>query len=231
MELMRLELAARRPAEALRLGDALRMQRGGGELTAEDVAARLELLRAQALLALDRRTPARAALAQAASMQETAEYARTHGGEHCVGRGRQRDRAPAITLVLRVRIDQVALFQLDRDQDAGGRQRGEHQVGGGHHRGRPERKQPTDMKRVTHLAIQPPGLEGDRGVLAGTEGKPHLAQSEQVEVVDQERGVEHQQPATGEQSVQHSTRQRLLDRPDHPARRLPEGKQGDQSQA
>ena len=60
-----------------------------------------------------------------------------------------------ILRILRMLGDEVALFELNRDQDVRRRGDREHQVRQRHGRRRPEREQQADVQRVTHDAIQP----------------------------------------------------------------------------
>src|SRR5688572_30189100 len=60
---------------------------------------------------------------------------------------------------------------------------------------------------------------------------PHLAQSEQIEVIDQERRNQHQSPTKSEQRAQHEPSRRVFNRPDHTTQWLPQRKQQNQSDA
>ena len=120
-------------------------------------------------------------------------------------RNHHRD-AALVLRILRVRLDEVALFELDRHEDVGRGHHGEQQVRHRHRRRGPEREEPAQIQRVTNQSIRARGDEVQRRVLAATEVQPDLAKSEQVEVVDQQGGDEHQQEPEAEKAVEHRAR-------------------------
>lgn len=77
LALARIELSDQQPEAALQLCEPLLTQLDSADLPAGDAAAQLQLLRAQALLALDRDADAAQALAAASSLEGTAGYARS----------------------------------------------------------------------------------------------------------------------------------------------------------
>ena len=98
---------------------------------------------------------------------------------------------------LAVFTPEIPLFEPDRDEDVRGRSHGEQQMREGHRGGRPEHGDPTHVEGVTHEAVRSRRDERERRVLPTLQVQPDLAQSEQVEVLDQECGEEDEQPATG----------------------------------
>jgi hypothetical protein len=58
-------------------------------------------------------------------------------------------------------------------------------------------------------------------VLPTDQIEPDLTQTEEVEVVDQERRQQHQPPAEGEQTVEHGVADGLFNAPDDDADGLP----------
>ena len=63
---------------------------------------------------------------------------------------------------------------------------------------------------MTHVAIQHRRLERQRRVRLAAQLQPHLPQAEQVEVVDEERRDQHQQPAEREARVEQRLRRRAI---------------------
>jgi hypothetical protein len=160
------------------------------------------------------------------------------GGWRLSFRQRQQHRHAALVVAIGVAVerDQVALFQeFHRDQDVTGGAEREQQVADAHRRRRPERDQETEHQRMAHDAVEGAGHERLFALFAaGTRPAavvPHLFQTEQVEMVDQERAREHQQPAQRRQSVQREARGFVLDVPQRLRQRPPLPEQQDQHQA
>ena len=79
---------------------------------------------------------------------------------------------------------------------------GKEKVPGGHRRCCPEREEKAQHDGMTHIAIEPGKLEANRSVRSPGSIEVDLSEPEQVEVVNQERGHEHESPASPEDSMQ-----------------------------
>src|SRR5262245_50259267 len=60
----------------------------------------------------------------------------------------QRHTSPVRRIRVAVVPDEVAFFELDRDEDVGGRRDGEYQMGDRHRRSGPESEQPAEIQRM-----------------------------------------------------------------------------------
>ena len=127
-------------------------------------------------------------------------------------------------------MHQVALFKLDRDQDISGGGDGEHQVGDGHGRSGPEHQQEAHIQRMAHVAVEPGGVELQRGVLDPTQIQIHLAQTEEVKMVEQKGRHDNDDHPKPEQAIEDALTEDAFHLPDHPAQRLPLPAQQDQAQ-
>ena len=134
-------------------------------------------------------------------------------------RNKHRDLFSIAPVLVAKQPDQVALFQLDRDQDvAGGRQR-EQQVSGRHRRRRPEGEQEAEVDRMAHALVEQGVLKLGAGSGWPRRRATHLAQAEQLEMVDQEGAHQHQAPAEPEDAVEDQRRRRIVHDP-HRRRRI-----------
>ncbi len=114
-----------------------------------------------------------------------------------------RDVSTPCAVGVAVRGDEIPFLELDRRQDvAGCRDR---------------------VNRVANAAVPVParGGEGRRRLQRSAEAEPHLAQPEDIEVVDEERAAEHGEPAGGAHRPQEAPAEGRFDAPDDPAGRLP----------
>lgn len=73
-----------------------------------------------------------------------------------------------------------------------------------HGRSGPEGEEPAHVQRVSHKFVESGCLEGKSSLLFSQQIESHLPQSEQVEVVNEERGRQHQEPSKGKQRQQHT---------------------------
>jgi len=86
-----------------------------------------------------------------------------------------------------------------------------------HRRRHPERKQKTKVQRMPHIPIRRGRAEAHRRIWFPNQGQPHLAKTEQVEMVDQERDDEHGQPSGDELAPEYGLDEWIFDRPDRDA--------------
>jgi hypothetical protein len=133
--------------------------------------------------------------------------------------------------VLRVDVDQIPLFELNRHQNVGRRHHGKQQVRHGHRRRSPERQQPSEIQRVPDEAVGSRCDEVQLRILAAAQVQPHLTKAEEIEVVDQECGDQHQDPSRREDGEGHRTPRRALDAPHDAAERAPLPEEQDKRQA
>src|SRR5574341_2557044 len=97
-------------------------------------------------------------------------------------------------------VDKIPLFPPNGDQDIGRRRNREDQMGCRHRWGGPERKQPAYIQGMAHVAIETRRLELQRRIGQALEIESYLPHAEQVEVIDQERRHEDQEPAAGKEA-------------------------------
>src|SRR6476619_47900 len=93
---------------------------------------------------------------------------------------------------------QVALLEPDADQDVAGPADREQQVAGGHDRRRPHAEDEAEVDGVAHVAVEERRPEFRLRDLAACKAREHLAQAEQLEVIDEEGGEEQYAPAQPE---------------------------------
>jgi len=115
----------------------------------------------------------------------------------------QHGHTTAIALIFGMLGDQVALLELDRNENVGGRDDREHQGAQPSWSASPECEEPADVQRVTHVAVQRRHPERHGLVRLAQQLQPNLAQTEQVKVIDQERRKQEQSPTEGECAVEH----------------------------
>src|SRR5262247_3201251 len=92
--------------------------------------------------------------------------------------------------------DQIAFFQEDADKDVCGRDGGEEKVPCRHHRRRPESDDEAEIDRMPHQPVQNRRFEVRLRHGVPDQMKGHLLQPEQLEMVDQERAGQDDQPAS-----------------------------------
>jgi hypothetical protein len=105
-------------------------------------------------------------------------------------------------VLLAVEADQIPLFELQGDEDVSGRREGKQEMPEGHRWTCPEGEQKPQHERVADIAIEPRGFERGRRVLLPGCVEVDLAEPEQVEMVNQERGHEHESPAGPEDGME-----------------------------
>src|SRR5262249_18501156 len=118
------------------------------------------------------------------------------------------------SVLLAVEAHQIPFFELQGDEDVGRRRRGEEEVSGGHRRGCPEGEEEAEHEGMADAAVGAEYLEADRGVRAAGSVEVDLSQPEQVEVIDQERGHEHESPTGPEDGKYRRPSDGTLDVPD-----------------
>src|SRR5690349_6886201 len=126
---------------------------------------------------------------------------------------------PAV--VLPQGVHEIALLELDGNEDVGGGRQCENEMGDGHGRGGPEREEPAHVQRVPDELVRTRGAETQRGGRPPEELQPDLAQAEKIEMVDEESRYQYEPPAKPEQRVQHRAPGGVRDVPDHATERLP----------
>src|SRR5579885_2534341 len=101
-----------------------------------------------------------------------------------------------------MKSDQIPLFELNRHENVSSAHCREEQMSGGHRRRAPERHQKTEVNWMTHRLVHPGRPETRRYIRPPLEPIPCLLQSEQIEMVDQERGQHQVRPCAPEQHMQ-----------------------------
>src|SRR5947207_15537669 len=104
---------------------------------------------------------------------------------------------PIAAVGLSMEAHQISLLELNGQQDVAGRGNGEYQMGCRHRGCRPENHQPTQIQRMSHVAVQARGSEANRNIWSAKQIKIDLAEAEQIEVIDDERAREYCQPTQG----------------------------------
>src|SRR5579883_1511725 len=147
----------------------------------------------------------------------------------------QRDKARYLLLVLRVdsaeSASQVTLFQLNPDNYVAGCHRGKDQVPPRHDRSCPKRDHEAEHDRVAHVAIEGPGAERRRRVTPARRIEVYLPQSEKIEVIDEERGDQRNQPTDHKEYPHGGYGSRLLYVPDSFLHRAPLPEEESEQQA
>src|SRR5690606_20172911 len=105
----------------------------------------------------------------------------------------------AVLGVLGMHAPEVPLLEADRDEDVAGGHERELEVADRHRRDGPQRDDEADVERMPDELVQERLPESERHRVAFAQVIPYLAQSEQVEVADQEGREKYQQPPQGEQ--------------------------------
>ena len=104
-------------------------------------------------------------------------------------------RSPVAAILVAEHSDQVALLELDADQDvAGGRHR-EQQVASRHRRRRPEGEQEAQIDRMAHHPVKQRRVEFRRRQIPAEQAREHLAEAEQLEMAEHEGAGKQQRPA------------------------------------
>src|SRR5262245_45387837 len=80
-------------------------------------------------------------------------------------------------------VNQIALLELDGDQDVARRGDGEQKMRVGHRRRRPEGEEPANVERMAHQAVRARRSELQGRVFLAPQVQPHLTQAEEVEMV------------------------------------------------
>src|SRR6185312_16083658 len=91
-------------------------------------------------------------------------------------------------------IDQIVLFQHYANEDVCGRRSRKQQMANSHRRHRPERDDQTEVEWVPHELVEQRSQKTWCRCRTAHEMAGHLMQPEQLEVVDQERAGQGEQP-------------------------------------
>jgi len=137
----------------------------------------------------------------------------------------------AILRVLRVHLHQIALFQLDCDQDVRCGHESKEEVGYSHGWRAPECKKPTHVEGVSNDSTEKGRRKSKAGLGLPKEVPPNLPHPEQVEVADGKCGDQYQHPTRCEADLKHRPSQRILNIPDATFKRLPLPEQEQESNA
>src|SRR5581483_10703525 len=89
-------------------------------------------------------------------------------------------------------LDQVALLQMDADQNVAGGGEGEQQVADRHGGRRPEGDEEAQIDRMADLPVEQQGPEHGRRQRCTAQPGIDLAQPEQLEMIDEEGAEQHQ---------------------------------------
>ena len=100
-----------------------------------------------------------------------------------------------------MRSNEVALLELDCDENVSGSAEREDEMRDCHHRCGPEHQQPSDVERVADDSVHSGSVEGKIRVRDATEIQPDLAEAKQVEVVDEKCRGEEDDHAETKQSI------------------------------
>jgi hypothetical protein len=100
-----------------------------------------------------------------------------------------------VTIVIAEQLDQIALFQKDPDEDVGGGDGRKQQMSDRHERRRPEGDDEAEIDRMTHELVVERRAKHRRRWLLVRQILHHLLHAEQLEMVDQERAGEDEDPS------------------------------------
>src|SRR4051794_22275693 len=123
------------------------------------------------------------------------EFAAWKRNEH----GRMLTIAPILLAKL---LDQIALLQLDTDQDVGGDRDRKKQMTDGHRGRRPHGEQDAEINRVTHMPVEQRSAELRVRRLFAEQASKHLAQPEQLEMTEQKRAAHQYDPSEPEDAFE-----------------------------
>src|SRR5271157_2654607 len=116
---------------------------------------------------------------------------------------------------------QVPLFDPEGDEDVSGCRGGEQEMPDGHHRRSPKREDEAEHDGMTHIAIEAGNPEANRCVRTPGSIEIDLSEAEQVEVVNQKCGHEHDGPTGPEDGMDEPATNRIFDVPDDGRNRSP----------
>src|SRR5947209_7348144 len=136
-------------------------------------------------------------------------------------RQEHRDLLTVLLVRLAVYVRHVALFELKRDEDVCGRGDGEDEVADRHARRGPERDDEAEHDGMADDLVEKDSPESEVRVLAPALVHVDLPESEEVEVVDEERADEHQRPAEEEERPQNVNPYRIFNAPKRVRQRSP----------
>ena len=120
-------------------------------------------------------------------------------GELAARKRNQHGRVLAVAAILVAELlDQVALFQLDADQDVAGDHHREQQMTNGHRRRGPDGEQDAEIDRMTDTPVEQRSAEFRVRQLFAEQAREHLAEPEQLEMTDQKRAGHQHDPAQPE---------------------------------
>ena len=109
--------------------------------------------------------------------------------------GQEHRHASPVPFVRRTVLrDEIAFFELNGEHDVGGCRNGKHQMRERHRRCHPERKEKTEIQRVTNEAVGQWCTESHPRVRPADERQPYLTLSEEIEMIDEERDDQDRSP-------------------------------------
>ena len=108
------------------------------------------------------------------------------------------DLSPIAAVAIAELGDEVAFFEPDANEDVAGGPDREQQVPCRHDRHRPETEQKAEIQGMTHVTVEERLREPGCRDLMTDQACEYLVQSEQLEMVDEERTDQHQHPSEPE---------------------------------
>src|SRR5262245_19930334 len=94
-------------------------------------------------------------------------------------------------------------------------------MGSSHSRSRPERKQPSEIQWMSDVSVRPWRSESQPRIGRPAQVEIDLPEPEKIEVVDQKRADQHDEPSHCEESCERETDRSVFYIPDHAAHRAP----------
>src|SRR5262245_9582041 len=136
------------------------------------------------------------------------------------------DLAAVRQVILAVLLDEIALLEPDAHEDVAGGHDREEEVADGHVGRGPEGDEEAEHEGVADQLVRAAELEADGLVGEAAEPQPNLAEAEEVEVVDDERGGGDEEPAGEADGVEEAGDDGLLDVPEDAGGGAPEEEDG-----
>ena len=138
------------------------------------------------------------------------------------GERQQKAHAPPVCPIwLPVVPFQIPFLESQGDEDVGGCRDREKQMTVAHRRRGPESDQEACHHGMTDITVKAKRFEFNRAIWKPRRKEIDLPKSEQVEVVDQECGQEHDRPPEPEDGMQEPAARRIADVPDNGGDRPP----------
>ena len=105
-----------------------------------------------------------------------------------------RDVVFVTSIFVAVRVNEISLFKLYSQENVSRSGHREDEMGDRHRGCEPECEQPAEIEWVTHVTIEHRRPEFQLFVLSADQEQKYLSQSKEIEVIDQERACQDQQP-------------------------------------